>query len=221
MEAHGIYLQYGVTRVKHPETDPGKRTRQKMWTATLDLYRALQQFRNEAICLLNKPEMQLSDLKSCVEIINEIRNVVDGRMDVAPIALFHGYRVTTELLDRYVEAAVKVFKGLEKGVQVQVQNLSELENREQILQTAICDLKTQHAQLQADCSRLREMYQHADNLPPRTRPDRRQTFEEMQAEIRAEREREARERANNKSNSESNNKNNTNKPKRRLFTLER
>ena len=152
MEAHGLYLQYGVSEKKYPYKDPSQNMRLEVWKDAQNRFIALQQYRNEVIFLLNQPEMQLTDFIAAIKTFDKIKDLVEERSDIAPITLLHGYRVTSELMVRYAEAARYLAKGYEEAVRYKQQEVAKLDTQKQELISNVNALQT-------ECERLWNQYQ--------------------------------------------------------------
>ena len=150
MDKQGIRLQYGISRDKYPYKDPSKNMRLEVWQDAQDRFIALQNYRNQIVEVLSSPDMQVQDLKSAAAIIHSIRKIVEGKTDLAPITLMHGYRVTGELLNRYISATTRILNDMRMHIQAQETHLQDLKQ-------SICVLEDQRDQLRREIADLQSI----------------------------------------------------------------
>ena len=156
MDEQGIGLQYGISRNKYPYKDPSKNMRLEVWQDAQDRFIALQNYRNQIVEVLSSPDMQVQDLKTAAAIIHSIRKIVEGKTDLAPITLLHGYRVTGELLNRYISATTRILNGMRTHIQVQETHLQDLKQ-------SICVLEDQRDQLRREIAELQSTRRNLQN----------------------------------------------------------
>lgn len=156
MDEQGIRLQYGISRDKYPYKDPSKNMRLEVWQDAQDRFVALQHYRNQIVEILSSPDMQVQDLKSAAAIIHSIRKIVEGKTDLAPITLLHGYRVTGELLNRYISATTRILNGMRTHIQAQETHLQDLKQ-------SICVLEDQRDQLRREIAELQSTRRNLQN----------------------------------------------------------
>ena len=150
MEMYGLHLQYGVTKKKDPYKNSQKNMRLEVWQQEQDRFRLLQQYRNEILEILDMPEMQPKDFKSAVAVVKKIEKMVEDSSELAPVTLLHGYRVTSELLERFIKATAKMVKGLEQFAQMKVNEISTLTEQAETLRLKCCKLELECAKIEAE-----------------------------------------------------------------------
>lgn len=117
MHKQGIELDYGVSLLRYPWKNPSTRWNQAKYKETVELMNALSDYRLQVIDLLDRPELQVGNLESALKVMLSLQDLAEGKYEVQQCAVTHGYEVTAELLDRYVEVCGKICSELLRKIQ--------------------------------------------------------------------------------------------------------
>lgn len=128
MAKQGIELDYGVSLLRYPGKDPSSRWTQAKYKETVTFQNTLADYRNQMIARLERPDMKVRDLDSALKVMLSIRDLAAGQHEVQQSAYIHGYEVTSELLERYVDSCTVVcasLLGKIRNLQDSVDSLAE------------------------------------------------------------------------------------------------